>query len=33
MARYLDILKGEDSEGEEQEFVAKKSANVVLWFI
>lgn len=33
MARYLDILKGDDTDSEEQEFVAKKSANVVLWFI
>ena len=33
MSKYLDILKGDDPEVEEQEFVAKKSANVVLWFI
>lgn len=33
MSKYLDLIKGNQSEPDEQEFVAKKSANVVLWFI
>jgi adhesin transport system membrane fusion protein len=33
MARLLDLLRGSDGAIEEQEFVARKSANFLLWFI
>ncbi len=33
MARLLDLLKGTDAAIDEQEFVARKSANLVLWAI
>jgi membrane fusion protein, adhesin transport system len=33
MPKMLDYLKGEEAEFEEQEFAAKKTANVILWII
>lgn len=33
MARLLDLLKGTDAAIDEQEFVARKSANLVLWAV
>lgn len=33
MARLLDLLRGAEAELEEQEFTARKSANLILWII
>lgn len=33
MAQFLDLLKGGESDLDEQEFAAKKSANMILWII
>ena len=33
MTQLLDYLKGDEAELDEREFVAKKSANVILWII
>lgn len=33
MTRILDYLKGEETDLDEQEFAAKKSANMILWII